>query len=94
MVVDIREGSGLNQLADGISPMRKRLDVTLLYLETSDNVLVRRFSETRRPHPLGAANLGAFARWKTSAAAWTPIRNIADLDLDTSKFNVHELRAT
>ena len=55
IVVDIREGSRLEQLPKIIGDLKKRLDVTLIYLDTSDKVLVRRFSETRRPHPLGAA---------------------------------------
>ena len=91
IVVDIREGSRLEQLPAIIADLKKRLDVTLIYLETSDRVLVRRFSETRRPHPLGAAEsvMSSIANERTRLV---PIRNIADLEIDTSKFNVHELR--
>jgi len=92
IVVDIREGSRLELLPDIISELKKRLDVTLIYLESSDRVLVRRFSETRRPHPLGGA--GSVPRSITSERRrLEPIRNIDDLEIDTSKFNVHELRA-
>jgi UPF0042 nucleotide-binding protein len=91
IVVDIREGSRLEQLPAIIADLKQRLDVTLIYLDTSDNVLVRRFSETRRPHPLGSA-----ASVPSSIASerrrLEQIRNIADLEIDTSKFNVHELR--
>ena len=91
IVVDIREGSRLEQLPSIIGDLKKRLDVTLIYLDTSDKVLVRRFSETRRPHPLGSA-----ASVPTSITSerhrLEQIRNIADLEIDTSKFNVHELR--
>ena len=91
IVVDIREGSRLEQLPAIIAELKKRMDVTLIYLETSDRVLVRRFSETRRPHPLGAADsvLNSIA---SERRRLEPIRNIADLEIDTSKFNVHELR--
>jgi UPF0042 nucleotide-binding protein len=92
IVVDIREGSRLERLPAIISELKKRLDVTLIYLESSDRVLVRRFSETRRPHPLGGA--GSVPRSiKSERRRLEPIRNIADLEIDTSKFNVHELRA-
>jgi len=91
IVVDIREGSRLEQLPAIIAELKKRLDVTLIYLETSDRVLVRRYSETRRPHPLGRAE-SVLSSISSERARLEPIRNIADLEIDTSKFNVHELR--
>jgi UPF0042 nucleotide-binding protein len=66
--------------------------VTLIYLDTSDKVLVRRFSETRRPHPLGGAS-SVVSSLRNERRRLEPIRNIADLEIDTSQFNVHELRA-
>jgi UPF0042 nucleotide-binding protein len=91
IVVDIREGSRLEQLPAIIADIKKRLDVTLIYLDTSDKVLVRRFSETRRPHPLGSAD-SVPSSITSERRRLEPIRNIADLEIDTSKFNVHELR--
>jgi len=91
IVVDIREGSRLEQLPAIIAELKKRLDVTLIYLETSDRVLVRRYSETRRPHPLGRAE-SVLSSISSERSRLVPIRNIADLEIDTSKFNVHELR--
>ena len=92
IVVDIREGSRLEQLPAIISGIKKRLDVTLIYLDTSDKLLVRRFSETRRPHPLGGAS-SVVSSLRNERRRLEPIRNIADLEIDTSQFNVHELRA-
>jgi UPF0042 nucleotide-binding protein len=92
IVVDIREGSRLEQLPQIIADLKKRLEVTLIYLDTSDKVLVRRFSETRRPHPLGSAE-SVTSSLANERRRLGPIRNIADLEIDTSKFNVHELRA-
>jgi UPF0042 nucleotide-binding protein len=92
IVVDIREGSRLEQLPAIIAGIKKRLDVTLIYLDTSDKVLVRRFSETRRPHPLGGAS-SVVSSLRNERRRLEPIRNIADLEIDTSQFNVHELRA-
>jgi UPF0042 nucleotide-binding protein len=91
IVVDIREGSRLEKLPAIIAAIKKRLDVTLIYLDTSDKVLVRRFSETRRPHPLGGA-ASVVSSLRNERRRLEPIRNIADLEIDTSKFNVHELR--
>jgi UPF0042 nucleotide-binding protein len=91
IVVDIREGSRLEQLPAIIAELRKRLDVTLIYLDTTDRVLVRRFSETRRPHPLGSAT-SVSKSISSERRRLEPIRNIADIEIDTSKFNVHELR--
>jgi len=67
------------------------MDVAPWFLEASNTALVRRFSETRRPHPLdsGRPILEAIARERELLA---PIRAIADHILDTSPFNIHELR--
>jgi len=91
IVVDIREGSRLEQLPAIIGNIKKRLDVTLIYLDSSERILVRRFSETRRPHPLGSA-ASVSSSIKSERRRLEPIRNIADLEIDTSRFNVHELR--
>jgi UPF0042 nucleotide-binding protein len=91
IVVDIREGSRLEQLPGIIRDLKKRLNVTLIYLDTNDKVLIRRFSETRRPHPLGSAT-SVTTSIRSERRRLEQIRNIADLEIDTSKFNVHELR--
>ena len=91
LVVDVREGQALNKLPRTLSEIRKELNTKILYLEASDEALVRRFSETRRPHPLDKT-----APVSTAISAerkrLDPIRNLADEIIDTSKFNVHELR--
>lgn len=92
IVVDIREGSRLEKLPSIIAGLKNHLQVTLIYLDASDRVLVRRFSETRRPHPLGPAT-SVSSSVTRERRRLEPIRNIADLTIDTSKFNVHELRA-
>jgi RNase adapter protein RapZ len=92
LVVDVREGRQLEELPAIIKSVKRIIPTRLLYLEASDAVLQRRFSETRRPHPLGT-----HTPVKTSLTAerrrLRAIRAHADLVLDTSKFNVHELRA-
>jgi UPF0042 nucleotide-binding protein len=64
----------------------------VIYLEASDAALLRRFSETRRPHPLGTGTT-VRASLEAERRHLRAIRKIADLVIDTSKFNVHELRA-
>src|SRR5271168_5052248 len=53
LVVDVREGSQLEELPSIIKSVKRMLPTRMIFLEASDAVLLRRFSETRRPHPLG-----------------------------------------
>ena len=64
----------------------------MIFLEASDEILVRRYSETRRPHPLGI-DAPVKASLTTERRHLRQIRHMADLVIDTSRFNVHELRA-
>src|SRR5580704_19269701 len=53
IVVDVREGSTLDRLPEILKSVRKMLPTRVAFLDAQDSVLVRRYSETRRPHPLG-----------------------------------------
>src|SRR5438132_7169501 len=53
LVVDVREGSKLEALPGILKSVRRMIPTRVVFLEASDSVLMRRFSETRRPHPLG-----------------------------------------
>jgi UPF0042 nucleotide-binding protein len=93
LVVDVRERTflkGFPAIFDALRQRRGR-SVGLLFLEASDESLIRRFSETRRPHPLasGGSVEQGIARER---AALAPLRDRADLIIDTSAFNVHQLR--
>jgi RNase adapter protein RapZ len=92
LVVDVREGMRLDQFPAILKKVRKVLPTRVLFLEASDDALVRRFSETRRPHPLGRSDT-VLRSIKAERKRLDPIRNVADIVLDTTKFNVHELRA-
>ncbi len=91
LVVDIREGSALGRFPAMLRTLRGRLAVTLVFLEAGEDVLQRRFSETRRPHPLGTSET-ILDSIHAERQALAKIRRLADLTIDTSKFNVHELR--
>lgn len=92
IVVDVREGDALEQLPATLLNMRKTLPVTIVFMEAAASALLRRYSETRRPHPLGADE-SVEASLDAERALLEPVRNVADVVLDTSSFNVHELRA-
>jgi UPF0042 nucleotide-binding protein len=92
MVVDVREGSRLERFPSILAKVRKVLPTRVVFLEASEDALVRRFSETRRPHPLGRGET-VIASIRAERKRLDPVRNVADILLDTSRFNVHELRA-
>jgi UPF0042 nucleotide-binding protein len=93
IVVDVREGVGLERLPRVFSQLRKLgFTVQLVFLDASDEVLIRRYSETRRPHPLDPEK-PISSSLKQERKKLEPLRTLKDtLVIDTSKFNVHELR--
>jgi len=92
LVVDVREGAQLEKLPGIVKSVRRIIPTRVIFLEASDASLLRRFSETRRPHPLGT-HAPVRASLTAERRRLKPIRAIADLVIDTSKFNVHEFRA-
>jgi UPF0042 nucleotide-binding protein len=91
LVVDIREGEGLKRFPAVFASIRKSVDAKLVFLEAEEAAIIRRFSETRRPHPLGAGK-SVTKSVRSERALMAPIRAMADLIIDSSKFTVHELR--
>src|SRR6202012_3986936 len=92
LVIDVREGQHLDRFPCMLSRVRKVLSTTVVFLDASDASLLRRFSETRRPHPLGRTETVVRAI-NAERKLLDPIRNLADISVDTSGYNVHELRA-
>ncbi|HWY47435.1 MAG TPA: RNase adapter RapZ [Bryobacteraceae bacterium] len=91
LVIDIREGQTLKQFPALFKKLRSRISATLLFLEADDRTIVRRFSETRRPHPLGV-DASVLKSIRDEREQLAPIRAVADHIINTSRFNVHELR--
>jgi UPF0042 nucleotide-binding protein len=93
IVVDVREGSFLSRFPLALRKLRamRGLDPTLIFLEASDAALVRRFSETRRPHPL-AHDRPVIDGIREERERLGPIRRLADETVDTTDLTVHELR--
>jgi UPF0042 nucleotide-binding protein len=92
--IDVRERHFLDQVPSVFAELRTRgVALEVLYLEASDDVLLRRFSETRRPHP--AAEGGSLADGiRREREKLRALREASDRIVDTSAFTVHELRAT
>jgi UPF0042 nucleotide-binding protein len=93
IVVDVREGGFLSQFPRVYRRLKAQPGVhpTLIFLEASHATLVRRFSETRRPHPL-APDRSVTEGISEERQKLNSIRAMADLILDTSNLSVHELR--
>lgn len=93
MVIDVREGESLRKLPAIYDDLKKQegLTVSLWFLEASDATLVRRFSETRRPHPL-SPDRSVSESIAQERELLAPIRELADQILDTSALNIHDLR--
>ena len=93
IVVDVREGEFLSSFPKIFRQLRKmpRLNPILIFLEASHAALVRRFSETRRPHPL-APDRSVTEGIRDERTRLNGIRDMADEIVDTSDMTVHELR--
>ncbi|HET9317646.1 MAG TPA: RNase adapter RapZ [Vicinamibacteria bacterium] len=92
LVVDMREPDFLEAFPECYRHLKARgLAVSLLFLEAGEKILLRRFSETRRPHPL-AVNQPVIEGVREEREALSPIRKMADMILDTSDLTVHQLR--
>src|SRR5690606_31835903 len=93
VVIDVREGRALSRFPSVYRRLQRDSGgrVRLLFLEASDSVLMRRFSETRRPHPL-AAGKSVAEGLAEERRLLVPMRKLADRVLDTSTLTVHELR--
>ena len=92
IVVDIREGHAFDRLPEIIKRVKRVLPTRVVFLDAQDSILVRRYSETRRPHPLKRSETVSRSIVEERQML-DSIRNVADTLIDTSRFNVHELRA-
>lgn len=92
VVADVRTSGFEEEFPDLLEEIdRQRVEATLLFLEASDEVLIRRFSETRRPHPL-APDAPLAEGIRRERELLSELRGRADLVLDTSEWSIHEIR--
>lgn len=93
VVTDVRSPGFAGSVQDLLDDIRKSsLDHVLLYLEASEDVLVRRYSETRRSHPIGEGDRPVVDGIRRERELLAPIRDAADLVLDTTGWSVHDMR--
>jgi RNase adapter protein RapZ len=92
VVVDVRGGKVFDDLADSLQRvLDDGIDLRVLFLEAGDNELVRRFESSRRPHPLQGSG-GILDGLVRERALLGDLRARADIVIDTSALNVHDLR--
>ncbi len=91
LLVDAREGLQLEKLPGLLRHLRRDHPIALVFIEAHEDALLRRYSETRRPHPLGK-DFSVRESLHHERVLMEPIRKLADIVIDTSQFNVHELR--
>ena len=92
LVVDMREPNFVAQFGRAFQKLKRQpVKVSLIFLEASDAALIRRFSETRRAHPL-ATNQPVRDGLREERQALISIRRLADFILDTSTLSVHDLK--
>jgi RNase adapter protein RapZ len=93
IVIDVRAHEFAEAFPARFEAIREGLPETILmFLEARDDVLVRRFSETRRPHPFGV-DLPILDAIQAERVGLTDIKAMANMVVDTSEFSVHELKA-
>ena len=91
--LDVRSGGDLGVIPDVLSEVGGLgLDPKLLFFDAEDDVLLRRYADTRRRHPLSHLGLALADAIALERQALKPLRQIADVVLDTSALNVHKLR--
>ncbi|HVE77023.1 MAG TPA: RNase adapter RapZ [Actinomycetota bacterium] len=91
LVVDVRGGEFFPELQKALTDLRQRgIEYRILFLEANDRVLVSRFEGTRRRHPLASDRV--IDGIKEERQVMKALRDQADVIIDTSDLNVHELR--
>jgi RNase adapter protein RapZ len=93
LVIDVRAGEKLRGLERVLRELRKSsFNLFVLYLEARNEVLIRRFSETRRPHPL-SSDRSLEESIRIERRHLRKLRDIADVTIDTSDYTVHQVKA-
>ena len=91
VVMDVRGGTNFTEVLSALEGLES-IPYTIVFLNASDEVLLRRFSETRRIHPLESKGLGVAGLIAEERKLLDPLRERADVVIDTSGMNVRELR--
>lgn len=91
--MDMRQNNFPDEINEALSAMTARgIRPLLLFLEADTQELMRRYATTRRPHPLEREGMGLEAALSAERSSLSPLREMADLVIDTSRFSIHDLR--
>jgi len=90
--IDIREQAFLSNMNSALLLLKKKYRTEIVFIEAEKGVLVRRFKETRRPHPLSQGSAGIDASIEKEKEMLLPLRREADRIIDTSSYTPHQLR--
>ncbi|MFP4554238.1 MAG: RNase adapter RapZ [Actinomycetota bacterium] len=91
VVIDSRGGLPIDELTDAITELEREGVLTrIVFLDAEDSVIVTRYEENRRPHPLGLDTISDAI--EAERALLAQLREMADVVIDTSSLNIHELR--
>lgn len=91
VIIDVRGGEFFSDLHENLTALRQRnVNLRLLFLEATDNALVKRFEQVRRPHPL-QGNGTILDGIAAERARLINLRETADVIIDTSELNIHQL---
>ncbi|MDD5748907.1 MAG: RNase adapter RapZ [Actinomycetota bacterium] len=92
LVMDVRGGRSFEELFSELELLRsKTIPYRIVFLDASDEVLVRRFSETRRMHPLESPGKRVVEAIAEERELLSELREVADIFIDTSNLNIHQL---
>ncbi len=91
LVVDMREPGFLSEFPKALEQIRKKASPKLVFLDASDETLLKRFSETRRPHPI-MRNKSVIEAIRLERKRLAPIKEMADEVFDTSTININQLK--
>ena len=91
--MDLRQSNFLDEINDALSDLAVvNIRPMLLFMECDAQELIRRYATTRRPHPLEREGMGLEASLLSERNSLSPLREMADLVIDTSRFSIHDLR--
>jgi len=91
LTIDARDNSAQKKLKESINKLNQSGVLTrIVFLDADNETLIERYEENRRPHPMGMESISQSV--KTERDLLKPVRELADLVIDTTDLNVHDLR--
>ena len=91
VVIDSRSGLPIEEIREGLIALgRDNIRTRIVFLDADDEVIIKRYEENRRPHPLGLDTIAESIAAERDMSR--PLREMADVVIDTSNLNIHELR--